>query len=91
ECAWIEDGKRCCHPLWPVDDTHKLGRHLREFHCVQGNEKKWVTCFWEGCNRKLQRGAIVQHIRSCHLKIRSPCTNCLKTYSRRDTMKKHAK
>lgn len=89
ECAWIENGKRCGQPL--LDDTRKLGMHLGNSHDIQGNDKKPVTCFWEGCNRKLQRGALARHIRSRHLKTRWACNNCLKTYSRRDAMKKHTK
>lgn len=89
ECAWIEDGKRCGQPL--SDDTRKLGMHLGDSHGIQGNDKKLVTCLWEGCNRKLQRGALARHIRSRHFKTRWACKHCLKTYSRRDAMNKHAK
>lgn len=89
ECAWIENGKRCGQPL--LDDMRKLGMHLGDSHGIQGNDKKPVTCFWEGCNRKLQRGALARHIRSRHLKTRWACDNCFKTYSRRDAMRKHTK
>ncbi|KAG2140293.1 hypothetical protein BD769DRAFT_1662831 [Suillus cothurnatus] len=89
ECAWIEDGKQCGHPI--LNDRRKLGIHLSDFHGVQGNDKKDVMCLWQGCNQNMQRGAIRRHIISCHLKTRWTCENCSKTYSRRDTMKKHAK
>ncbi|KAG1777043.1 hypothetical protein EV702DRAFT_1105230 [Suillus placidus] len=89
ECAWTEDGKRCGHPI--LNAKRKLGMHLRDFHGVQGNDKKSLVCFWQGCSRKMQRGAIGRHIISCHLKTRFTCKNCLKTYSRSDAMKKHAK
>ncbi|KAG2113874.1 uncharacterized protein F5147DRAFT_35990 [Suillus discolor] len=89
ECAWIEDGKRCDHPI--SHDKRKLSTHLRNFHGVYGPEKKPVVCFWQGCDQNMQRGAIGRHIISCHLKTRWTCKNCSKTYSRRDAMKKHAK
>ncbi|KAG2033507.1 hypothetical protein BDR03DRAFT_984985 [Suillus americanus] len=71
--------------------TRKLGMHLGEFHGIHGNDKKEVTCFWQDCNQKMQRGGIGRHIISCHMKTRWYCPNCTKTYSRRDAMKKHAK
>ncbi|KAG2342586.1 hypothetical protein BDR05DRAFT_351671 [Suillus weaverae] len=89
ECAWTEDGKRCGHPI--LDNRRKLGMHLRDSHGVQGNDKNELVCFWQGCSRKMQRGAIGRHIISCHLKTRFTCKNCLKAYSRSDAMKKHAK
>lgn len=89
ECAWIEDAKQCGHLI--SDHRRKLGMHLGEFHGIHGNDKKEVTCFWQDCNQKMQRGGIGRHIISCHMKTRWYCPNCTKTYSRRDAMKKHAK
>lgn len=87
ECAWIEDGKRCDHPI----SQRKLGVHLRDFHGVYGEEKKPVVCFWQFCDQNMQRRSIVRHIISCHLKTKWTCKNCSMTYSRRDGLKKHAK
>ncbi|KAG1727605.1 hypothetical protein EDB19DRAFT_192309 [Suillus lakei] len=89
ECDWTENGERCCQPI--LDDRRKLGIHLRDFHNVQGNDKKDVVCLWQGCNRKMQRGAIGRHIISCHLKTKWTCKNCFKEYSRKDAMKKHTR
>lgn len=88
-CAWTQDDKRCGHTIW--SDRRKLGTHLRDFHGVQGNEKKGVVCLWDGCNHNMQRGAIGRHIISCHMKTRWTCEYCSKTYSRRDALKKHTK
>lgn len=91
ECAWIENDKWCGHLV--SNNKRKLGTHLCDSHGIQGNDKKDVVCLWNGCNRKLQRGAIGRHIVSCHMETRWACENinCTKSYSRRDAMKKHAK
>ncbi|KAG1878147.1 hypothetical protein F4604DRAFT_598009 [Suillus subluteus] len=89
ECAWIEDDKLCGHAI--SNHKRQLGMHLGNFHGIQGNDKKVVTCFWQGCKQKIQRGNIGRHIISRHLNTRWTCEHCFKAYSRRDAMKKHAK
>ncbi|KAG0702972.1 hypothetical protein DFH29DRAFT_469340 [Suillus ampliporus] len=88
-CDWIENGKPCGQTI--LDDMRKLGTHLSDAHNVHGNERKEMVCHWQGCGRKLQRGAIRRHISSCHLGIKSQCQYCFKEYSRRDAMRKHSK
>ncbi|OAX39952.1 hypothetical protein K503DRAFT_36649 [Rhizopogon vinicolor AM-OR11-026] len=88
-CEWIENNARCGQTISGV--MRELSTHLRDAHHIQGNDKKMLVCFWRDCGRELQRGNMKRHVATRHLNVKSPCDYCLKSYSRRDAMKEHAR
>jgi len=97
ECRWLQqDGKSPCGQRFP--DRMEVVKHLNHVHGVNGTAKCKITCRWlprntSGvCNRQIRRSSVSRHV-NIHLGQTFSCSylGCRKSYSRRDSLKKHMK
>ncbi|KAG2132971.1 hypothetical protein DEU56DRAFT_422851 [Suillus clintonianus] len=85
-CQWIgPDGSYCNYPLFP----RELSAHLLEFHGIRGPDNLRVRCFWNNCNKELNKESLSRHVEETHRRIKYTCGACSKTFTRSYNLAKH--
>ncbi|KAG1845321.1 hypothetical protein DFJ58DRAFT_801199 [Suillus subalutaceus] len=87
QCMWDVGHGLHCNALIR---GHKLSAHLREAHGIRGSDKDRFWCLWNSCNREFNKESLSRHVEEVHMVISYGC-GCGKTYSRRDTLNRHAR
>ncbi|KAF8127010.1 hypothetical protein EV363DRAFT_502393 [Boletus edulis] len=91
-CGWVTvlsvHSESICNCIVRQSD---LLKHLRRCHGIGGPDKAFVICRWGGCNKHMLRQSLVRHVRGLHLWLRYVCSDCLKSFSRPDTLQTHMK
>ncbi|KIJ10042.1 hypothetical protein PAXINDRAFT_16892 [Paxillus involutus ATCC 200175] len=91
KCAWLVKQSHCGE--W-FSTLAELVVHLGVTHDARGTANRPLICQWDiergPCNADFRRDNLKRHIQT-HFGIANVCEDCGKSYSRADTLKKHAK
>ncbi|KAG2158055.1 uncharacterized protein EDB93DRAFT_1246546 [Suillus bovinus] len=77
--------------LWVKTNKGSIKRHAQKWHGVaRGGDTDIVSCTWDRCNTKMQKGAVPRHTLCKHFREKFQCNGCLRYLPRDDCWKSHA-